>query len=143
MLVTLDTNVLYQALRGRDGASYAILQLVGQGYVQLTLSVPLFLEYEAVLKRPSSLRAFQLDFSDIDQVLAFLLRVGQLFEIFFRLRPNLRDEADNMLVEVAITSHSDYLITNNVKDFLVAAELHFQDLQVVTPEQFMQIWRTK
>lgn len=75
--------------------------------------------------------------------MAFLLRVGQLFEIFFRLRPNLRDEADNMLVEVAITSHSDYLITNNVKDFLVAAELHFQDLQVVTPEQFMQIWRTK
>lgn len=42
MLVTLDTNVLYQALRGRDGALYAILQLVGQGYVQLALSVPLF-----------------------------------------------------------------------------------------------------
>ena len=56
MKVEVDTNILYQALRSRTGASHAILQLVRTGELQLAISVPVFEEYKEVLLRPSVLR---------------------------------------------------------------------------------------
>jgi predicted nucleic acid-binding protein len=41
-------------------------------------------------------------------------------------RPNLKDENDNMFVELAIVSQSKFLITNNIKDF-VSGELIFDN----------------
>ena len=51
VLITLDTNLLYQAVRSKSGGSHAILQEVRGGKIQMALSVPLFLEYEDVLTR--------------------------------------------------------------------------------------------
>jgi predicted nucleic acid-binding protein len=54
----------------------------------------------------------------------------------------LIDEKDNMLVELAVTSQSDYLVTNNIKDFK-NAELKFDQLKIVTPGEFVKIWRRR
>ena len=59
----------------------------------------------------------------------------------FRMRPNLRDENDNAFVELAFASGSAYLITQNVRDFTVDADLNLGQLTVVTPAQFMNQWR--
>ena len=142
MLITLDTNVLYQALKSATGASFYILQQVRERKIQIALSVPLFEEYEDVLKRKESLQDFELDTEDIDRFLRFIAYVGKPFNTYFLFRPNLKDEKDNMLVELAITSQSDYLVTSNVKDFK-NAELTFDKLKVVTPSEFAKIWRSK
>ena len=55
--VVLDTHVLVAASRSRNGASFALLQaLRDRRYIALA-SVPLLLQYEAVLKRPAQLQA--------------------------------------------------------------------------------------
>lgn len=142
MLVTLDTNIIYQALKSAKGASFFILQQVRDRKVQIALSVPLFEEYEDVLKREKSLNDFKLDVEDIDKFLRFIAYVGKPYKTYFLFRPNLKDEKDNMIVELAITSQSDYLVTSNVKDFK-NSELKFDQLNIVTPSEFAQLWRSK
>jgi predicted nucleic acid-binding protein len=48
--IVIDTNVIVSALRSRRGASFAVLQRIGDVWEHL-ISVPLILEYEAVGKR--------------------------------------------------------------------------------------------
>ena len=142
MLVTLDTNIIYQALKSANGASFFILQQVRERKIQIALSVPLFEEYEDVLKRKESLKDFDLDDEDIDKFLRFIAYVGKPYKTYFLFRPNLKDEKDNMVVELAVTSQCDYLVTSNTKDFK-NAELKFDQLKIVTPSEFAKIWRSK
>ncbi len=113
--IVLDTNVLIAALRSRKGASFQVLKLIGRGQFDIVLSVPLFLEYEDVAKRTS--RAVGLRHSDIDDILDYLCSVGQHREIFFLWRPFLKDPMDDMVLEVAVESNCDYIVTHNIKDF--------------------------
>lgn len=142
MLVTLDTNILYQALKSKSGASYFILQQVRDGRIQVALSVPVFHEYQDVLTRNKSLEDFGLHLNDVERFLRFVAYISKTYEIFFLLRPNLKDEKDNMLVELAVTSQSDYLITSNVRDF-ENAQLKFEQLKIITPSEFVKKWREK
>ncbi len=142
MLLTLDTNILYQAMKSKPGASYWILQQVRENKIQIALSVPVFQEYQDVLTRQKSLEDFGLQLSDVEKFLRFVAFVGKTFNIFFLFRPNLKDENDNMLVELSITSQSDYLITSNIRDFK-DAELKFDKLNIITPSNFIKKWRAK
>lgn len=142
MLLTLDTNILYQGLKSKTGASYFILQQVRNRKIQIALSVPVFLEYQDVLTRDKSLQDFELQLNDVEKFLRFIAYIGKPFEIYFLLRPNLKDEKDNKIVELAVTSQSDYLITSNVRDFK-NAELKFDQLKIITPSEFVKMWRDK
>lgn len=142
MLLTLDTNILYQALKSKTGASHFILQQVRNRKNQIALSVPVFFEYHDVLTRDNSLKDFELQLNDIEKFLRFIAYIGKTFEIYFLLRPNLEDEKDNKIVELAVTNQSDYLITSNVRDFK-NAELKFDQLKIITPSEFVKMWREK
>ena len=140
MLVTLDTNIVYQALMSTSGASHFILQQVRKNKIQIALSVPVFYEYEEVLTRETSLKDFHLPLQDIEKFLRFIAYIGRPFDIYFLLRPNLQDEKDNKMVELAVTSQSDFLITSNIRDFQ-RAELKFDQLHLITPSEFVKMWR--
>lgn len=140
-IFTVDTNVWYQALRNSTGASYAILKLAREQKFQVALSVPVLTEYEDVLLRSTSLQDLRLTSEDVKRFLGFLVVVGTPYKIYFRWRPNLADEKDNIFVELSIASGSRYLITNNVRDFIQKAELQFESFIVITPAQFMKMWR--
>lgn len=142
MLVTLDTNILYQALKSKTGASNFILQQVRNRKIQIALSVPVFHEYQDVLMREASLNDFELHVNDVEKFLRFIAFVSKTFDIYFLLRPNLKDEEDNKIVELAVTSQSDFLITSNIRDFK-NAELIFEQLKVITPSDFVKLWRNK
>jgi len=142
MLLTLDTNIIYQALMSKIGASYFILQQVRNRKIQIALSLPVFIEYQDVLKRDKSLKDFELQLKDIDKFLRFIAYIGKIFEIYFLLRPNLKDEKDNKIVELAVTSQSNYLITSNIRDFK-NAELKYEQLKIITPSEFVKMWRNK
>ncbi len=60
--------------------------------------------------------------------------------IYYLFRPNLKDEKDNMVIELAIVSQSRYLVTSNTRDFQ-NYELMFDQLNVVAPSEFVKIWR--
>lgn len=100
-----------------SGASHFIVQQIRNSKIHIALSTPVFYEYQDVLTRETSLQDFQLALSDIEKFLRFIAYIGRPYDIYFLLRPNLRDEKDNKIVELAIASQSDFLITSNVRDF--------------------------
>lgn len=57
--------------------------------------------------------------------------------IYYLWRPNLQDEADNHVVELAIAGQAHWLITQNMRDFK-NAELRFTELAFFTPEQILR-----
>ncbi|MFQ5633509.1 MAG: putative toxin-antitoxin system toxin component, PIN family, partial [bacterium] len=81
-----------------------------------------------------------LTLTDVEKFLRFVAYVRKPYKIYYLFRPNLKDESDNMLVELAVISQSDYLITNNTRDFR-NAELKFESLRVITPADFVKLWR--
>jgi putative PIN family toxin of toxin-antitoxin system len=132
--VVLDTNVLVSALRSRQGASYKVVSLVGEELFDIVVSVPLVVEYEAATKRQS--RHLGLTHADIDDILDYLCHVGLQREIFFLWRPVLRDPKDDLVLEVAVESECDYVVTHNLRDFAGAERF---GVQVITPRRFLEI----
>ncbi|MDM8551229.1 hypothetical protein QUF72_14185 [Desulfobacterales bacterium HSG2] len=69
--------------------------------------------------------------------------IGKPFKTYFLPRPNLQDEKDNRIAELAVTSRSEFLITGNIRDFVQKAELRFEQLKIITPGGFVKMWRDK
>ena len=141
MRVVIDTSVMYQALYSSRGASHAVLELVRSGELKLALSIPVFEEYRDVLSRQTSLDAFGLTADDVQSLLDFVALIGEKTDISYLLRPNLRDENDNMFVELAFASNARYLITKNIGDFTIRTELTLEGITIITPSDFMKLWR--
>ena len=131
--VVLDTNVLIAALRSRNGAYFQILKRIGRGQFDIILTVPLVLEYEDVAKRTA--RSAGLLHSDVDDILDYLCRVGELRDIFFLWRPFLKDPLDDMVLEAAVESECDFIVTHNVKDF---AGIEQFGMEVLRPGAFLR-----
>ncbi|MBL1277427.1 MAG: putative toxin-antitoxin system toxin component, PIN family [Ectothiorhodospiraceae bacterium] len=114
--IVLDTNVLVSALKSKNGASFKLLSLIDNGNFILNISVPLFLEYEAVALRESL--NLPLDKSDIEDILNYIAQVSSKREIFYLWRPYLKDPKDDLVLEVAVESRSNVIVTYNKKDFV-------------------------
>jgi len=56
--------------------------------------------------------------------------------IYYGWRPNLRDEGDNHLIELAVAGNAQYIVTYNLKDFK-NMDLQFPELQIISPEAFL------
>jgi predicted nucleic acid-binding protein len=67
--LVIDANVMASVFRSRLGASFALVELVRREWVRMLATVPLFLEYEDVLKRPEQLAASHLSPADVDTAL--------------------------------------------------------------------------
>jgi putative PIN family toxin of toxin-antitoxin system len=132
--IVIDTNVFISALRSQFGTSFRLLSLIGDARFQINLSVALVLEYEDVAKRPAM--SLQLTQQEIDDVLDFMCQNANLREIFYLWRPTLRDPKDDFVLELAVESDCDYIVTFNTKDFAEAARF---GIKAVTPKEFLQI----
>lgn len=127
----VDTNVLVAGLGSLTGASHYLLRLLGRS-VQPVLSVPLVLEYEAVLRREA--RRLRLSVRQITGLVDHLCRIGDKRAIHFLWRPSLRDPRDEMVLELAVAAGCRYIVTFNVRDFAEAVRF---ELDVMTPPEFL------
>ena len=98
----------------------------------------LFLEYEAVMKRDEIIRRCSLTSEEIKQLFAAYLHTSQWIQIYYLWRPNLRDEGDNHLIELAIAGNAKLIATNNIKDFQ-NSELLFPNVSILKPEQILNL----
>jgi len=113
----LDTDVLVAAFRSDTGASRKVLEAARTRRFNLLLSVPLMLEYEAVLTRPEHLAASRATMEDVSAVLDELASVARRVELVIRTRPLLSDPNDEMVLETAINGRADAIVTFNDRDF--------------------------
>ena len=142
MIITIDTNVLLAALISNQGASHFILKLVIEERVNLAITTQMLLEYDDVLRRPDIASLHGLDKQEIDDVLDLLLILANKHSVYYRIRPNLVDEGDNLVFECAFTSGSEFLVTSNVKDFQ-DPEWKGSGFKIVTPSDFCKEWRNR
>lgn len=115
----LDTSVLIAGLRSSLGASYALLGLVGSGRFSVGLTAALVLEYEAVCMR--SLGEFGLTADDVRELLDYFCHAGKLAAVRFRVRPSVADPDDELVLEAAIATESEWIVTHNIRDMAVGA----------------------
>lgn len=132
--VVLDTNVWVSALRSRRGASFRLLSLIGTGRFEFALSTALVLEYEDAAKR--QLGELALTAEEIDRLLDILCAQAVRSSIFFLWRPVLSDPADDFVLELAVASGCDFIVTYNRRDFAGAERF---GVRVVDAKEFLQI----
>ena len=136
-IVVVDTSVLISALIGEQGPSREILRRCLQGTYNPLISNALFLEYEDVSGRKQILDLCPLKDSEIRDLLNSFYSVCDWVAIYYLWRPNIKDEGDNFLIELALAGNAGCIITNNIND-LNNAELKFPELRIITPEQMLR-----
>jgi putative PIN family toxin of toxin-antitoxin system len=129
--VVLDTSVLVSAFRSNRGASFMLLGLVAHRRLVPLATPALFLEYEAVLKRPSQRAISGRSLQQVDAALASLAGAIEPVSVRFLWRPQIDDADDEMVLDVAVNGRADALVTHNVADFAPAAARF--GLTVITP----------
>ena len=142
MRVILDTNVLVAALRSDMGASYALVSQLPSERFQMALTVPLYLQYQAVLTRPEHMTGA----SSRDEILNFLrylCSIAHRQRVFFLWRPWLKDPKDDMVLEAAVASQSRYIITHNLRDFTGSGIEASFGIVPVRPREFLHRLRRR
>ena len=135
--IVVDTSVVISALISKKGASRAVLRNCLGGLYKPLMSNPLFQECEAVSSRDSILQRCPLRPNEIRELLNAYYSGCQWVPIYYLWRPNLRDENDNFLIELAIAGNAYCIVTNNSKD-VKSGELIFPDLRVLSPEELIR-----
>ena len=133
----LDTDVLVAAFRSETGASRQILLAALDRRFELLISVPLMLEYEAVLSRPEHLKGSGASEKDVAEILDGLALVGKRVRFAFRWRPALLDPNDDMVLETAVNGHADAIVTFNQRDFESVAGRF--SCRVMRPWEFLRV----
>ena len=131
--IVIDTNVFVSALRGKDasnGASRSLLRAALAGKYTPLFGNALWLEYEDLLGRPvwtdSTTHTERLE------VLQALAAAGRWVSIYYGWRPNLPDEGDNHLIELAVAGNAGAIVTYNIKH-LRRGQLLWPQVRIVTP----------
>lgn len=133
----MDTNVFVSAILGPKGASREVIRACLETKVQPLMGMALFAEYQALLSRKSLFESCFLDSGERDALLKAFLSVCQWTRTFFLWRPNLPDEDDNHIVELALAGGASRIVTLNVRDFR-RGELAFPGLKIVKPAALLK-----
>jgi putative PIN family toxin of toxin-antitoxin system len=129
----IDTNVLVAGLRSTQGNSHKLLQLIGKGLFDMNVSVPLILEYESVLVRHAA--HLNLSRNDVETLIDYWCSIAIHHDIHYLWRPMLKDPKDEMVLELAVASGCNSIVTFNHKDFTRADSL---GVTTISPLQFLE-----
>jgi putative PIN family toxin of toxin-antitoxin system len=119
--VVLDTDVMVAAFDSPSGASRQLLLYALDGGIQIALSTPLLLEYEAVLTRPAMRARSRLSTDDIIMVLDELAGLCIPVPFDFRWRPAATDPGDDLVLETAINGSVSIIVSFNSRHMAVPA----------------------
>ena len=133
----VDTNVFAGALLRKEGYNRQVLRACLEGRLQPVMGQALFLEYGDVLGREPLFRKSPLSAVERRELFQAFLSVCEWVHVYYLWRPNLRDEGDNHILELAVAGGVAVIVTNNVADFR-SADLRFPDLRVLAPKEFLR-----
>ena len=135
--IVVDTNILVSAILSPDGAARNVLRQCLTEEARPLISNSLFLEYEDVLSREELFDMAPLSSKERALLLDAFLGVCQWINVAFLWRPNLPDESDNHLIELAVAGNAKWIVTGNTKD-IAAGELVFDSFRIITPRVWLE-----
>lgn len=136
MRLTLDTDVVVAAMRSPGGASAALVLAALDERIRLLANVALVLEYEAVCLRQEHGLAAGLEAHQVQLYIDGLASLVEPVESHFVWRPQLRDPADEMVLEAAVNGRADAIVTFNHRDFGQAPQRF--GLRLLLPRQALE-----
>jgi putative PIN family toxin of toxin-antitoxin system len=137
MIVVVDTNIFISAVMSQDGASRQVIRLCLQGIVTPLMGNALLAELEDVNARDALFDAKLVSRVSRDELLDAFLASSRWISIYYLWRPNLRDEADNHVLELAIAGNASCIITANKRDF-VSSEIKFPSVDILNAAEFLK-----
>lgn len=135
--IVVDTNVFIAAILSPAGENREVLRACLLGKAVPIMGAALFHEYEDLLGRTDLMKKCRLSSVERKSLLSAFLSVAEWVKVYFLWRPNLPDEADNHLIELAIAGSATTIITNNLKD-LKHGELRFPSLSIQSPKDYLK-----
>lgn len=136
--VVIDTNVFVAGLRSAGGAAREVVRQSLTGRFQPLFGHALWLEYQDLLGRP--LWGDETTQAERLQVLAALAQRGRWVTVYDGWRPNLPDEADKHLIELALAGNAEAIVTHAVRD-VRRGELQLGKWRILTPAHCLEEWR--
>jgi putative PIN family toxin of toxin-antitoxin system len=136
----LDTNVVVAAMRSPSGASAELLRLARQGKVTPLANVALALEYEATCRLAEHCLAAGLDLHEVGVFVDGVLAMAEPVETHFMWRPQLRDPADELVLDAAVNGQAAAIVTFNRRDFGMAPARF--GIELPTPAEAIRRIRT-
>lgn len=136
--MVVDTSVFVSAvLGGTGGASREVLRRCLLRELFPAIGTALFLELEDVVQRPEIIGRSSLPGAEINELLDAFASVCTWTTVYYRWRPNLSDEADDHLLELAVASGAEAIVTKNVRH-LRSGELRFPRIRILRPEDILE-----
>lgn len=117
MRIVIDTATLISAMRSNDGAAAELVRLAIMQQVTLLMDYNLACEYRDVALRPEHLAASGKKAEDVEAVIEALEAIAAPVLVADRHRQLSQDENDNMVLDVAINGHADFVVTSNLRHF--------------------------
>ncbi len=133
----VDTSIIASALIGKRGPSREVLRKCLLEEYKPLISNALFQEIEDVISRDRIVKACPLPKKEIRELVNAFYSTCRWVPVYFLWRPNLNDEGDNFLIEVAIAGNAEAIVTNNTKG-LEGSELLFESLKILKPEYLLR-----
>lgn len=140
--VIVDTNVLVAGLIGGKGPNREVLRHCFKGALQSYIGNALYAEYQDLLSRKNIQELCNQTSVTLAEFLDDFASICKPADAWFLWRPNLKDEADNHIIELAVVANASYIVTNNITDF-AQAELKNTGHTVITPPELLKILRSK
>ena len=107
MRIVIDTNVLLGAFLGTGAANAVIAACLKRRCVPL-IGNALFNEYEDVFGRDDLFKNCKLSGGERNELLDIFFSCCEWTRVYYLWRPNLPDEADNHLVELAVAGGASF-----------------------------------
>jgi len=136
--VVIDTNVIVAGLIGGKGPNREILRYCFKGKLKPYIGVALYNEYQDLLSRKNIQALCKQSSVTLAEFLDDFANICMPVDVWFLWRPNLNDEADNHVLELAVAANVSYIVTNNIKDF-AQAELKLAGYEVITPPELLRL----
>ncbi|MBN1157557.1 putative toxin-antitoxin system toxin component, PIN family [Candidatus Woesearchaeota archaeon] len=125
--VVLDTNIYVSGVFWR-GSSNQILERAADGDICVFVSTEIIEELKRVLKRD-----FELKENDIEEIENTILSIAKMVKSSEKVDLVEEDPDDNKIIECAIASNSDYIIT---KDKHLLRIKQFRNIRILSPDEF-------
>ena len=135
--IVVDTSVFISALRSARGKNRDIIRLCLQRELRPLIGTSLFMEMEDVIGRTELFTDCPISDHERKALFYAFISVCQWTHVYYLWRPNLSDEGDNHVMELAVAGGAEAIVTNNLKHFK-SGELLFPEIKIMRPSEYIK-----